>query len=345
MSLIQQQIPEIALSCKPAFCSTVPPNMPDDTPQLVVHPITGDEVLYAPLRARRANALIREQLVLPVSDFCPFCPGNEHETPPAIYRWPAASDTPWQLRVVPNRFPVIATIDKHLQPEAASNALGRHEVLIESANHDDDWSSLPTVHLAQVLFAVGERVREWSTDPRSQQIQVFKNVGTRAGATLAHPHMQLLSMNYLPLRIVDEMKALEQVGSPYHLPQLQDLMLIVEHNISWMTYCPPVSRVPYEMCIVPPEHKPFQHLSFDELLGLATHLQSTFHRLEAAVGKISHNVIWRLPPHYHDHIAWRIEILPRMTTFAGLELGTGLYVNPIRPEVAARHLATVSQPA
>lgn len=315
--------------------------MLDDNPQLVIHPVTGDEVLYAPLRAKRSNALIKEPLQLPFSEACPFCPGHEHETPPTLYQWPQPLQ-PWNLRVVSNRFPVIRTEDKQLLPEHAASSFGRHEIVIESNRHQDDWCSLPTEHLAQILLAISLRITDWSSDLRSQQVQVFKNVGTRAGATLAHPHLQLVAMNYLPRRVIDELHAHEQ-GEPYPaISLLEEQLLIIERNSSFMTFCPPVSRVPYELCVVSLEPIPFNRLPFEKLLLLALHLQTTFHRLEGVLGKVAHNVIWRLPPLNQDRIPWRIEILPRLTALAGLELGSGIYVNPVRPEMAASQLANVT---
>lgn len=288
-------------------------------------------MLYAPQRARRTNALVREQLILPVTDFCPFCPGHEEETPPAIYRWPIGHNQRWQLRLVPNRFPAVAT---QLQSEASPSACGHHEVLIESARHDDDWLSLSTEHLAQIMEAIATRLRHWSNDPRARYVQVFKNVGTRAGATLGHPHLQLMSLDYCPMHIVHEAQNLKE-----HLPALfQQQHLMIEQDASYVTLCPPVSRVPYEVWLLPRLSGAFDKLSFEGYLTLARHLQSTLRRLEEVIGKVSHNIIWKLPPRDHAHLPWRIEFFPRLTTFAGLELGSGLYVNPIRPELAAEQL-------
>jgi UDPglucose--hexose-1-phosphate uridylyltransferase len=114
--------------------------------------------------------------------------------------------------------------------------------------------------------------------------------------------------------------------------------LIIHQDIEFVTLCPPVSRVPYELWLLPRQSGAFESLSFDSYKTLAQHLQTILHRLEGCIGKVSHNIIWKLPPRGHASLPWRIEILPRLTTFAGLELGSGLYVNPIRPELAANQL-------
>ncbi|HQR09605.1 MAG TPA: hypothetical protein PLN21_22475 [Gemmatales bacterium] len=305
--------------------------MPNDTSELCIDSITGAEVLYAPQRANRTNALVREPMILPVTDFCPFCPGHEEETPAELYRWPTDTSQPWQLRLVPNRFPAVAA---KLHNNASPSAYGQHEVLIESACHDDDWLSLSVENLAHIFEAIASRLRHWSSDPRAHYVQVFKNVGTRAGATLGHPHLQLMSLDYCPVHIVKEAQNLKE-----HLPALFAYQrLTIEKDANYVTLCPPVSRVPYELWLLPRHAGAFETLGFEGYLALARHLQTMLHRLEAVIGKVSHNIIWKLPPRGHAHLPWRIEIFPRLTTFAGLELGSGLYVNPIRPEKAAEQL-------
>ena len=105
----------------------------DDQSRLVVDPVTGVEVIYAPRRADRSNAFAQEPLQLPASQLCPFCPGNEDETPPAVQVWSLGGDKHWQVRAVPNRFPVV---------DAQAPASGRHEVLIESPDHHATWRTM-----------------------------------------------------------------------------------------------------------------------------------------------------------------------------------------------------------
>lgn len=315
--------------------------MPNDTPQLCIDPITHVQVLYAPLRAKRTNALVREPCTLPVNDFCPFCPGHEKDTPPHVYRWPKAETTPWQLRVVPNRFPAVANGDE----AADSAAFGHHSVLIESAKHDDDWTSLTVEQLARILEACAIQLKAWLSDARSRFVQVFKNVGTRAGATLAHPHLQLMSLNHVPDYVSTEFSH-SQAEIANHLQHMvNNRSLQVHADQHFVTLCPSVSRVPYEVWILPLHEKPYTSLTEQEHQQLAQHIKVIHARLINAIGVVSHNIIWRLPPRGKDQYPWRIEILPRLTTFAGLEIGSGLYVNPILPDAAAGHLASAKQPA
>lgn len=313
-------------------------NQGPDTSEFRIDPLSGAGVIYAPGRARRANAFAREPLVLPTSDTCPFCPGNEGDTPAEVYRWPHHADDPWKIRIVPNRYPVVSNRQAPPLPENAPNTYGQHEVLIESPQHEDNWLSLRVDHLAMIHQAIAQRVRHFTSDPRSQYMLVFKNVGTRAGATLAHPHLQLVTMNYLPWRVISEIPDAESTTVQLMHQTIKNKKLLIRHQNNFLTLCPPVSRVPYELWVMPVEHVPYTELSSQAFHDLALQLQDALHRLEMRLGKVAHNVLWRLPPIYQDHLPWRIEILPRLTTFAGLELLSDLYVNPVPPELAASQL-------
>lgn len=313
-------------------------NYQNDTPELSIDPLTGTEVIYAPARARRVNAFVSEPLVHPVTEHCPFCVGHEDETPADVYRWPASKSEPWQIRVVGNRYPVVSPIDTSPLPEEASSSFGHHEVLIESPRHDDHWLSLPVDHLAHILHAIAIRIRERAGDPRSQLTHVFKNVGVRAGATLAHPHLQMLTMNYIPQRLILELLDAESMILKMIEQTMQSRNQLVHHGNGFLTLCPPVSRMPYEQWVMPVKHVPYTELNPEGFRFLALQLQDALRRLESLFGMLAHNILWRLPPLYQDHLPWRIEILSRLTSFAGLELSTGLYVNPVRPEQAASQL-------
>jgi UDPglucose--hexose-1-phosphate uridylyltransferase len=322
--------------------------MPNLTPQLCIDPVTGTEVLYAPLRATRSNAFASEPLLLPSGEMCPFCPGNEHETPPEVYRWPAVEQDPrWQIRVVPNRFPAVAT-DEETKSEHESRlgrslalpqspAHGKHEVLIESDQHDADWLSMSPEHLARILTVIGLRIAAWRSDPRIVYAQVFKNVGSRAGASLAHPHLQLVGLSFVPRQIKQMVMRSEEYRREHGCGYQQILWqrhpeLIVHQDDGLLTLCPPVSRVPYELWIVPTEEIPYDQLP---TLKLA---QSVLSKQKQTVGEVAHNIVWHLPPFGADPTNWRLEIIPRLTTFAGLELGAGVYINPVRPETAVERL-------
>lgn len=304
---------------------------------LCVDPISGVEVYYAPIRASRSNAFHQGGIEYPPDAFCPFCPGNEHETPPESWRWPSEPDKPWQQRMVPNRFPAVAV-------GSASSAGGYHEVLIESARHNDDWLTLPPEALARVFLAIAEKMHSWIKDPAIKCFQVFKNVGRLAGASLAHPHLQVMALNHLPVQLAlqaeREMHWVKQHGQSHAarlMQQAEKARCLLHRDETFISLCPTVSRFPYEVWLLPRVDTPYLQLQPLQWTQLARHLQHVLKRMQTVLGLFAHNIVWRLPPR-DSSFAWRLEIIPRLTTWAGLELGSGMHVNPVLPAEAAKRL-------
>jgi UDPglucose--hexose-1-phosphate uridylyltransferase len=319
----------------------------NEAPRFEVDPITGTQVIYAPQRAERSNAFAIDVLDVPAGP-CPFCPGNEAETPPEVWAIrPAASrpNTPgWTARVVRNRYPTLAP------PGAiASFDTGLHEVLIETDRHEATWADMTAQELATTFEAIQHRLRTYAVDERLQSVQVFKNFGIRAGASLAHPHLQLLALCSTPAFLVRELQR-SQAWTPQHgedywqqaIDQARAEERAVLDEGGFVTVCPAVSRVPYEMWLLPtrPELH-WQDAKRADFQALAQHVSRVMHQLQGALGFVAHNVIWRLPPLRESATPWyrwRLELVPRLITFAGFELGAGIYVNPILPTQAAARL-------
>lgn len=304
---------------------------------LCVDPISAVEVYYAPIRASRSNAFQQGGIEYPPDAFCPFCPGNEHETPPETWRWPSETEKPWEQRMVPNRFPAV-------EVGSTSHAGGHHEVLIESARHNDDWLTLPAEDLARVFLAIAEKLHSWNNDPAIKCFQVFKNVGRLAGASLAHPHLQVMALNTLPAQLTlqaeREMHWVKQHGHSYAarlLEQAEKAKCLLHQDESFVSLCPTVSRFPYEVWLLPRNETPYLHLQQLQWIELARHLKHVLNRMKTVLGLFAHNIVWRLPPQGVS-FSWRLEIIPRLTTWAGLELGSGMHVNPVLPAQAAKSL-------
>ncbi len=248
---------------------------------------------------------------------CPFCPGNESATPPEVYRFgPGEKDAPgWQVRVVPNKYPITDT----------------HEVFIHSPSHTDDVDRLPLDQVTRILTVYRDRYRAHEQDG---QILIFCNHGYHAGASLAHPHSQLV---VVPKQINLDSLSREPIAN------------IVEENARYVTYCPDFSQWPYEVWIAPKSPEEAKYGNIDEK-GIAN-LAGVFQR---ALQKVEH--IWldsQIRPkdrrddpfmynYYISHGAnWFIRIIPRFIHRAGFELGTGLNVNIIDPTEAAKELQNV----
>ena len=176
-------------------------------PQLRKDPITGRWVIIASQRARRPTDFIRQPVPAPAATPCPFDAGNEAKTPPEVlaYRNSGGRDQPgWRVRVVPNKFPALR-IEGDLDRQGEGmydkmNGIGAHEIIIETPDHATSLSEMPERQIQEVLRAVQDRVNDLKRDFRFRYIILFKNHGEAAGASLEHPHSQLIALPVVPER-------------------------------------------------------------------------------------------------------------------------------------------------
>lgn len=350
-------------------------------PEFRTDRLTGRSVIVAENRAERPNEFERQSPAKPVAgdsglagaepgkaaatekhgsgvhSACPFCPGQEHLTPPAVYEV-GDRDGRWRLRVVPNKFPAMSFVtDTPSLPEFAScsfvAAVGTHEVIIESPRHVNRMSWLSTGELCGVLNAYALRLRHWRDDERLAYGLVFKNQGARAGASLEHVHSQFIALPAVPPVVQAEMRRAadgfcRHTACPYcRLVQnersFQDRVIYDENG--FIAFCPFASLQPYEVWLMPTAHAPsFEESTADVLTRLAGALHKLLSRVEAVVPDAAYNMLlrtapWRIEGAEWSH--WRIELLPRSTPMAGFELATGVFINSVAPERAASKLLSV----
>jgi UDPglucose--hexose-1-phosphate uridylyltransferase len=314
-------------------------------------------VILAAERARRPGAFLIEQITPQPAATCPFCPGHERETPAEVLSYRnagAANQAGWWMRVVPNKYPALR-VEGEVDAGAVGifdrmNGIGAHEVIIETPDHDQSLSGLTEERLAHVFFAYRDRFHDLKRDIRLKYIQVFKNHGALAGATISHAHSQLLAFPSVPPAIRAELEGAERhfvqrercvfcdVVYQERLAQ-ERMVLTTEHFVAMTPYA---SRFPFEVMVLPRRHAShFEHADDACIRNLGMVMKSILQRLEAVLEKPAYNFVLHTAPvqdgplqHYH----WHIEILPKLTRVAGFELGTGVFVNPTAPEEAAQFL-------
>src|SRR6266540_4518947 len=172
-------------------------------------------VVFSAARSRRPGAFRNAKASTPKED-CPFCVGHEAMTPPEVlaYRDRGPTDGPgWRIRCVPNMFPALEAsgdVRRHEDGLFVSvDGVGAHEIIVESPDHEGHMSTLEDAQVAEVLRAYRDRYRALATDPRVRYVLIFKNHGERAGASLSHPHSQLVATPIVPLRILDELEGVQ----------------------------------------------------------------------------------------------------------------------------------------
>jgi UDPglucose--hexose-1-phosphate uridylyltransferase len=328
-------------------------------PELRRDPITGEWVIIASERAKRpSDFALHSRGSEPDVSRCPFCPGNEAMTPPEIiaFRHPGSQrNAPgWWVRVVPNKFPALA-VEGELSKTGVGmydwmNGVGAHEVIIETPEHGRSLALLDARQVEDVLWAYRARYLDLKKDPRLKYILIFRNHGRVAGASLVHPHSQLIATPMVPGDVAAEMAGAKRYESYRERCVYCDIMrqessegtrMVVE-NDSFIAFEPYASKYPFETWVIPKRHGPsFAAVSAEEQAAFASILGETLRRIHVVLDDPPYNfTIHTAPcdsderPDYH----WHLEVFPRLTIAAGFEMGTGIYINVTPPEIAAQYL-------
>jgi len=302
------------------------------------------------------------------SGFCPFCPGNEDKTPQEVWAVRPEGgkrDGPgWEVRVVPNKYPALA-IEGEVARQGLGiydmmNGVGAHEVIIESPDHDFKLREASEEHMRIILTAYQERIRDLRRDERLRYGLVFRNYGERAGASLDHPHSQLIALAITPKIVKDKLNAAweyyrdkercvfcDMISQELHLGER-----VVSESEHFVVLCPFAARFPYEVVIFSKQHcHDFCLMDETMLSEFGGTLKDTLRRIAQALDDPPYNYVLHTAPntvprpgrpHYWGTLAldyhWHLELLPRVTRTAGFEWGTGFYINPVAPELAAERL-------
>jgi UDPglucose--hexose-1-phosphate uridylyltransferase len=290
---------------------------------------------------------------------CPFCYGNESLTPPEIssvrdpHTHPNTSG--WQVRAVPNKFPALqieGLIDRRgLGIYDMSNGIGAHEVIIETPYHNKDIPDLLESEVENIISMYCQRALDLAKDKRFKYLLIFKNYGPAAGASLEHPHTQLIALPMVPKNVKEEIDGARNyfeyrercIFCDMIRQEIDDKERTISENKYFISFCPFVSRFPFEIWITPKKHVAcFCQTSPEEVSALASILKDVVTRTKKLFTELSYNFIIHSipvnsdanPEGYH----WHLEFMPKLTRVAGFEWGTGFYVVPTPPEIAARLL-------
>lgn len=330
----------------------------DRMPELRKDPVTGRWVIIAAARRKRPSDF-RVERATPIGvEYCPFCAGREALTPAEVLAYRlngGAPNTPgWQLRVVPNKFPALQ-VEGSLDREGDGifdrmNGIGAHEVIIETPDHDKTLASMSEGEIERVLGAYRERILDLKQDRRFRYILIFKNHGAAAGATLAHPHSQLIALPIVPDFVREEVD-----GARHHFEtkercvfcdivrqEMASARRVILENADIVALAPYAPRFPFETWLLPRRHGGrFEEAPRHECESLARLLKGVLIRMNRALESPSYNLVLHSSPFVADvseYYHWHIELMPKLTKVAGFEWGTGFYINPTSPEEAARVL-------
>lgn len=297
----------------------------------------------------------------PETFFCPFDYGNEYSTPPEVLAFREPSSKPnssgWWLRVVPNKFPALST-EHELKKQGYGiydqmSGYGYHEVIIETPEHNTSLAKMPESQIREIMWAYVKRFQEIRKDRNIKYIQIFKNKGREAGATLSHPHSQLIATPIVPITIRSEIEGAKSyydfrercVFCDIISQELSEKVRVVFRTSEFVVIEPYASRFPYETWILPIKHShDFGSIETKPPLveDLAKAVSIIAKKFEKKIDDPPFNLVIHTAPfiegleHYYH---WHIEIIARLTNIAGFEWGTGFNINHIAPEQACADLS------
>lgn len=311
-------------------------------------------------------------------DTCPFCRGNEHMTPPEISTY--TSTDKWEIRIVENLYPVLR--DDKPAPSVTEGlrqtieGYGRHEVIIDHHSHGISVYEMSTEHLSLLLLAYRERMAQlYQSDERLRYVLVFKNFGPAAGASIPHTHSQIIALPVVPENVAAEVQfsrtyfrahhrcvyctLIDEAMSFYatvydretgeHQRAIDIGLYVIEKGEHFVAIKPFASRYEWEVHILPLQHEAdYLQTTEQELEDFAKVLRRTMARLDAVIGGAQFNFFLHTLPHNldqpgnEDSFHWHLEICPRTSIPTGFELGSGLFVNTVAPEEAAKKLREVN---
>ncbi|MEM3955124.1 MAG: DUF4921 family protein [Candidatus Bathyarchaeia archaeon] len=322
-------------------------------------------VVIASQRRKRPTDFIVERPRERRSAECPFCPGNENSTPPASLVYLLSSDGSirrdedrgeerhknWIVRCFPNLYPAFSPI----KLESMSNiqgkfehvrldALGYHEVLVESPNHDEHPSVARVGQLIHAINALKDRTKFFMEKDFVKYVSIFRNHGASAGASLSHAHMQIIAMPIIPKIVFEEYSASKRYYEDNGRCIFCDIMVkergterLIYENNAFMVFAPWASINPFEFWIFPKRHQStIIDMRDDDVKDFAVTLRLCLGGLRGLLNDPPYNLGFHMMPGEHYH--WHVEVYPALSIWAGFEKSTGTYINIVPPEEAARCL-------
>ncbi|MFB6347004.1 MAG: galactose-1-phosphate uridylyltransferase [bacterium] len=321
-------------------------------------PYTGRQVVISESRGDRPHGFGSEQQQ-DENQTNPFLPGNEDMTPDEVYadRPEGGEIDDWRVRIVPNKFPAVSPdapnvngTNKLFTDHIAS---GHHDVVIETPNPNQQMKDYSGDQIQRVFKAWSNRLRQMGDEPATRYTFMFKNHGEQAGASLPHPHSQLISLPVVPRQVKHQVEHVHHRDTDVleeYIEQAFEQDRVVSKNNSFVCFSPYVPIEPYETWILPRKQQRYFHeLTNDNLAKLGQVIQDVLNKTMNLLGSVPYNLVLSQAPLLSDsndiwgktvqsNYRWHLMLLPRVRYQAGFEYGTGMTINQTSPETSARDL-------
>lgn len=287
-------------------------------------------VIITPGRAKRPRD-VKEETVAKKDGFCPFCPKNVDKKNIVDK---IGSEKNWKTISIKNIFPAVTLDNK--------NAYGTQEVIIDNKSHEKQMGDLNLVEIENILKLYAKRTKELAKNKNINYILCFKNQGSKAGASLTHPHSQVFATKITPPDLIKEAKLaqdykIKNKKCPYCdiiKKEIKSKRKIYSDKY-FAAFTPYASEYHYEAWLFPKRHldnisllKKEEFASLSKVLSL---ILKKLQKIDLSFNFFLHNVVSDKNQHFY------IKIQPRDSVWAGVELGSGLVINSISPEIAAKY--------
>ena len=294
---------------------------------------------------------------------CPYCPGNEHMTLPEIEAFRPVGSLPnsagWSVRTVPNEHALLHIENKFGRRGEGlydmMNAVGAHEVIIETPEHDGRLQQFTPLKIEEILRMYRRRMADLTGDTRLRYIQVFRNFRTSAEATVCHPHAQVIGLPVMPRWVGEAVSHAQEYWMVKErclfcdiIHQDGDGARLIHDNPGVLAIAPFASKMPFEIALYPRDHAHLFHTADDiTLSALADSMGVCLRALNRLFPDVAYNFVVHAAPvqpekrhdtvkaRIADYYHWHVQILPRITRVSGYDFGSGFYVNTVLPENAA----------
>lgn len=291
---------------------------------------------------------------MPHDPACPFCPGNESQTPPPIFTLPcsdAKNNSDWDLRVIPNKYPALTPDALPIDSDSSAIlGMGRHEVIIETPLHNGLFGSYSDETVFKFVRVLRDRMRALNQIPNIETVIFFRNDGPKAGISLSHPHSQIVAMPLTPTSLLQRMEILDDhfnkqgqcLICQFIYDEIEQGQRVVSNQNGFLTFHPYASRMPYETWVAPTVHLPrFENLDDAQCAGFAKQIRNAVGTLQRLIPNLDFNLMLingadAFDPEDRFHFFARI--VPRLSHIAGFELATDTYMNSHCPEQTAKQI-------
>jgi UDPglucose--hexose-1-phosphate uridylyltransferase len=317
--------------------------------------VSGDWIVMAPERSNRPHGIKEAAKKRKPSPrrTCPFEHPERTGNWPPIHQWPKRG--PWQILLIPNKYPALQHGDECAVEEregvySRMEGVGWHDLVV-TRDHVKDFPKLTPRVAAQVLAMFQERYRDARKNDCLQYVSAFGNWGASAGASLFHPHYQLLSLPIIPPHVGRALRGSERYFRKHKRCAHCDIIAeerkrgtgLIAENAHAVALAPFASRDPYSVKIFPKRHESrFGSADAKTLRAVAALLQKVLGRVERRLGDPDYNFFIHSAPLHdaakHHHYHWHMEVEPKISVDAGFELSTGIEINIVSPEQAAKLL-------